>query len=343
MGNVIYSISADMNLKEKAELWESGYKVMKKRRWNDDVNKMNEALSKEGLTSSIIEVYSPKRVNGIGELMGLAPGMSLDLTENDVDGLPWDFNNPAKRAKAEQLVRSKKALLLIGSPMCSAFSQIQGINFCRMSPTEIEKVLNYGRTHLEFCAKLYKLQHENGLYFLHEHPYGAKSWQEKCITELLALEGVVKVKSHMCAFGMMDSDHQGGGLVKKATGWMTNAVKIGEELERPCSGDHRHVVLIGGGRAKRAQVYPGELCKAIIFGLRNQMVYDGRLENGLIGAVTPTDDLKDFVLKPEDYENFTFYDDVSGKELPKELSLKARQTEMKQVYAHKVYYKVPIQ
>jgi len=139
------------------------------------VSKMNEALAKEGLESSIIEVCSSKRVNGIGVLMGPAPGMSLDLTENDVDGLPWDFNKPAKRAKAEQVVRSKKALLLIGSPMCSAFRQIQGINFCRMSTTEVENVLNYGRTHLEFCAKLYKIQHENGLYFLHEHPYGAKS------------------------------------------------------------------------------------------------------------------------------------------------------------------------
>lgn len=124
---------------------------------------------------------------------------------------------------------------------------------------------------------------------------------------------------------------------------MTNALKIAEELERPCSGDHRHVVIIGGGRVKRAKVYPGELCKTIICGLRNQMVYDGRLENGLIGAVGASDEMKEFVLKVEDYENFTFYDDVSEKGLPKDLSMKARQTEMKQVYAHKVYRTVPLQ
>jgi len=64
--------------------------------------------------------------------------MSLDLIENDVDGVPWDFHKPAKREKAEQLVRSKKAIHIIGSPMCSAFIQIQGLNFCEMSPEDIE-------------------------------------------------------------------------------------------------------------------------------------------------------------------------------------------------------------
>lgn len=78
--------------------------------------------------------------------------------------------------------------------------------------------------------------------------------------------------------------------------------------------------------------------------MNNQMGYDGRHGNRLIGAVGASDKLKDLVLKAKDYENFTFYDDVSGKELPKELTLKARQTEMKQVYAHnKVYYNVPLQ
>jgi len=62
------------------------------------------------------------------------------------------FNNLAKRPEAEQLVRSKKALLRIGSPMCSAFSQktlkVQGINFCKMIQEDIEKVFSYGRPHL---------------------------------------------------------------------------------------------------------------------------------------------------------------------------------------------------
>ena len=62
------------------------------------------------------KVYSPKRVTGMGELMGLIPGMALDLTTDDVDGQPWDFNDPQKRTRA-MVVRDKKALLIVGSPM----------------------------------------------------------------------------------------------------------------------------------------------------------------------------------------------------------------------------------
>ena len=180
----------------------------------------------------------------------------MDLTENDVDGKPWDFNVKEKRDKARKLIQRKQALLVIGSPMCSAFSQLQGINYAKMNAEDVRKVIEYGTKHLGFCVELYNIQHANGMYSLHEHPYGASGWKNKEVEKLLALLGVRKVKSHMCAFGMYDYDHQGGGLVKKPTGFMTNASKLAERLERNCSGDHRHVVLIRGGRARRAQVYP---------------------------------------------------------------------------------------
>ena len=99
-------------------------------------------------------------------------------------------------------------------------------------------------------------------------------------------------------------------------------------------------MLIGGGRAKRAEVYPGELCKQIIFGLRDQMIHDGRLGEGMIGAVDRVDE---FPIDHGLYENVKFYDELSGKELPKEATVKARQKEMTEVYAHKIYSKVPLQ
>lgn len=52
--------------------------------------------------------------------------------------------------------------------------------------------------------------------------------------------------------------------------------------------------------------------------------------------------MEDFTLKEEDFGNCKFYDDVTGKEVPKDVTMKARQAEMKQVYAHKVYDKVPL-
>ena len=55
---------------------------------------------------------------------------------------------------------------------------------------------------------------------------------------------------------------------------MTNAIELAEQLHKECSGDHRHIVLLGGGRARRAQVYPDELCRQIVIGLRNEMILD---------------------------------------------------------------------
>ena len=55
----------------------------------------------------VTEVYSPLRINAMIERIGLAPGMSLDLTTMDPeDNQPWDFNVEEKRDKARRLVES---------------------------------------------------------------------------------------------------------------------------------------------------------------------------------------------------------------------------------------------
>ncbi len=65
-------------------------------------------LVKEGLEATVHEVYSPKRVNAMAEKLGLISGLSLDLTVNDTDGEPWDFNVKEKRDKAEKIKKMQK-------------------------------------------------------------------------------------------------------------------------------------------------------------------------------------------------------------------------------------------
>ena len=48
---------------------------------------------------------------------------------------------------------------------------------------------------------------------------------------------------------------------------MTNSHHISLELRPHCDGGHEHQALVGGTRAKEAQVYPVELCRAICRGL----------------------------------------------------------------------------
>ena len=70
--------------------------IKKEKRWNTDERTVQQLLKRYGTQDAILEIYSPKRVNGIAEKLGLIPGMSLDLTVNDVDGKPWDFNIQSK-------------------------------------------------------------------------------------------------------------------------------------------------------------------------------------------------------------------------------------------------------
>ena len=62
-----------------------------------------------------------------------------------------------KRQKAKQLVQTRKSLLVIGSPMCAAFSQLQYMNFPKMSKKEIERMINCDRKRLEFSIELYRI------------------------------------------------------------------------------------------------------------------------------------------------------------------------------------------
>ena len=145
-----------------------------------------------------------------------------------------------------------------------------------MRPDNWDKMREHGKKHLKFACELYKIQHSAGRYFIHEHPDTANSWEEHCVQQVMNLKGVVTVKSHMCQFGMTSVNEEGDGLVKKPTRYMTNAPLIAEELERFCTGDHRHVHLLGG-RAAKAAIYPPQLCEAILRGLKRQLIADGSI------------------------------------------------------------------
>jgi hypothetical protein len=111
---------------------------------------------------------------------------------------------------------------------------------------------------------------------------------------------------------------------------MTNANEIGNELNKRCDGNHSHITLVNG-RAKKAQVYPDELCFDILKGLLKQMKKDGRISEGGIGMVMA-----------EEEEEAQAWDDVTGEELDGNMVKEARQEEIREVKKHTVYTKVPI-
>ena len=83
------------------------------------------------MTAIVFESYSPPRVTQALKMlpgMGLIPSFALDLTTNDEDGNPWDFNCPRQRQKARKLRAETKPYFLVGSPCCRMYSSLQAVN-----------------------------------------------------------------------------------------------------------------------------------------------------------------------------------------------------------------------
>ena len=90
----------------------------------------------------VAEVYSAPRVSAAAGRLpkyGMMTGLALDITIDDDTGQPYDFSIKAQRDKAEALIDAQQPVLLIGSPMCTAFSVIQAINKTRRDPLAVER------------------------------------------------------------------------------------------------------------------------------------------------------------------------------------------------------------
>ena len=173
-------------------------------------------------TSCVGEVYSPPRVVPYCQRKGLSGGWSLDKLVTDSRGKPWDFDDPARRRDAEKLIRKTRPKLLIGSPMCTYFSNIMNLAKLRMAPGEFERRLEHAVDHLRFMFSLFELQISLGGYIFFEHPKNATSWALDFVQLMKSRPGMQLIEAHMCRFGMTGRDPMGQGLVKKPTGFLTN-------------------------------------------------------------------------------------------------------------------------
>ena len=132
--------------------------------------------------------------------------------------------------------------------------------------------------HIKFCIKLYIRQMNAGRYWLHEHPWPAKSEQIPEMEELLKDPRVQVAYADRCQFVLTAKIKAGSdarGLAKKPTGFISNSWTIAHRLRRTCKQDHEHVKL-EGGRAKAAALYPDELCMEMCQGFIEQIEHDAK-------------------------------------------------------------------
>ena len=79
------------------------------------------------------------------------------------------------------------------------------------------------------------MQMKAGNYFLHEHPWTARSWELEAMKDITDDPRVKKVRTHMCQFGMTSRREGVGseeGPVKKPTGFASNSHELLKELAR---------------------------------------------------------------------------------------------------------------
>ena len=114
------------------------------------------------------EIYSPPRVTAMAKMCpsyGVLPGFALDLTTHDTDGRRWDFDDPEMRERAWDKIKTERPLLIVGSPMCTAFSAWQNINNLKRDAVTVNAEFKRALVHLKFCMEIYDFQRRNGRYF----------------------------------------------------------------------------------------------------------------------------------------------------------------------------------
>ena len=167
-------------------------------------------------------------------------GWSLDIgTIDPVTGRAWNLLDPRDQARAKSMVRQHKPRLLVLSPPCTAFSNLQYMS----GGPDLEK-LKTATLLFEFAVELARIQVRQGGLFMIEHPQTSSAWHLPCTQQLLRAGPVVQADFHMCRHGMVSSDEFGEGKVLKPTRVWTNSSVIAEKMELYCQRDHRHVRLL---------------------------------------------------------------------------------------------------
>ena len=192
----------DMLIIGRALSGQSLHDIYSNSRINLAVCRQTAESSKGGLISAdVAEIFSPERVATVCREFGSEPRLSMDIKSG------YDFDNKKDRDRCWEAIERDTPTLVIGSPPCTSFSRLQELNKFVYKDDQLwmlkfQEQMEQAKRYVEFCAKVYKFQIDNGRHFLHEHPYLATSWGLDCVAKLMNREDVTRVLTHMCRFGM---------------------------------------------------------------------------------------------------------------------------------------------
>ena len=225
----------------------------------------------------------------------------------------WDSTEPSGRARATELVRTSKPMMLVGSLLGA---QPGG-----------------AARQLESLLELYQLQVDEGRYFLHKGPKADDSWRETCILDFVTRSRNLHLAtSHLGSIG-----HQ-------PTQWLTNSQHLAEELDRSacCERQPRPQALtraIVKGMATQLENDVRDLQSVDKANLEASHVDMGGMaidELTFLQEETIDDKALDLLAAEEDVITEAV-DDVKGGPLNVEMVEVARLTELRYLWDRQVY------
>ena len=146
------------------------------------------AMTSPTQPATFVEVYGTSISNHnllARRSLNVAGLHSFDIRTTRPDGKPWDFTIKSHRQEARRIIRRTNPDWVLGAPPCTSFSIWNtGMNYPKMDPQKVRRLIDEGLVHLRFCCSLYRQQMAKGKYFVHEHPASALSWKPVSYTHL---------------------------------------------------------------------------------------------------------------------------------------------------------------
>ena len=140
----------------------------------EDANRFSARImrvSHQPLHPSFVEVHGCGNIvnaaNHILRNLNVSGLCAFDLRTAKHSGEAWDFSKTSDRVQALNYVKERKPTWIVGSPPCTAFSRLQGLNFPRMDPDRVARTMKEAKAHLNFVIYLYHIQLAAGRHFLH--------------------------------------------------------------------------------------------------------------------------------------------------------------------------------
>ena len=220
---------AQTRLKHGTQIWLTGHLRGTSKIYNQEISTYESMITHaekemKGPKIDLLEIFAGK-----ANLTFRAPRHGLSALEPIDREINLDLYKPEDRRFLWQVVDKFKPLLIAIAWPCKFWSLFnENMNYSHR-PDELEDLREQDRPLVQLGTDLMHHQHNQGRLFLGENPLRSRIWREDNVEEVAQLPGVLTPKCDAGAYGAESLD---GFPIVKTHKWITNSVKIAEELQR---------------------------------------------------------------------------------------------------------------